>query len=97
MARKASPDAPWQSVAKLTTAEVHAIRAIANGEAAPDQQRRFWTCLLNKFCRDGEISFLADRDGGDRGTAFVEGRRFVAGALKLILELPEDQLRTKDG
>ncbi|WP_456389734.1 hypothetical protein [Profundibacter sp.] len=57
--------------------EVEALQALKRGEANEHQQRLALDWIINKAAGTYEISFRSDADGGERETAFAEGRRFV--------------------
>lgn len=71
---------------------VAAIKAMAEGKARPDQQVRVLNFLLQDLCRTYDLSFRPDDMGGDRETAFAEGRRFVGLQLRRVLDTPFVQL-----
>lgn len=82
-----SPE-PW--AARLPTkAQVFAVKAIADGTANDFQQKAFFRWLLMEVCAVGNMSFRPG-SGGDRETAFAEGKRFVG------LEVARLQLMTGD-
>lgn len=86
----------WAKVPDVTGPEGFAIKAMARGEATAEQQKTAWDFILRRACRIDELSFVVDAHGGERASAFVEGRRAVGIALRTIAELPSDKLREKD-
>lgn len=86
----------WSTVPGLTVFEAWAIKAWKVGEATPEQQRRAFDCVMNKFCRANEASFVHDKDGGERASCFNEGRRFVGLSIQTVTNLPAEALRTTD-
>lgn len=59
---------------------VYAVRAVAEGIASPEQQKLFWRYLMYATKASEEfqsLSFRSDDAGGERGTTFAEGKRFV--------------------
>lgn len=66
-------------------ADVLALKALAAGVANEGQQRRALDWIVNRAAQTYDLSYRSDADGGDRETAFAEGRRFVGlSAVKLI-------------
>lgn len=81
-------------------ADIEAIRAVAKGEADPAQQARAMQWIINAAAGTYELSFRSDAHGGDRETAFAEGRRFVGMQVVKLINMPPAlvaQLRSKDG
>jgi len=88
-----APD-PSSAVARpdLSIGQVSAIKALARGEATPDQQRIAVEYLLHGLSVVDGLSFRPDALGGQRETDFAEGRRFVGLQLRRIVLLPANQL-----
>jgi hypothetical protein len=82
--------APYDPV-KFTKSQASAIQAVAAGIADDRQQRRALDCILTSVCDLNGLSYRPDEAGGERATAFAEGKRFVAlqlcKALKLNIDL----------
>lgn len=55
-------------------ADAAAIRALARGDATPEQQTRALTFIVEALCGTYDLSF---RPNSERDTCFAEGRRFV--------------------
>jgi hypothetical protein len=70
-------------------ADAHAIRAVAEGRADPDQQKRAMRWIIEKACGTYEDSF---RPEGDRDTILACGRRFVGLRLVTIINLSRETL-----
>lgn len=86
MSRKprAPRDPAWLPVA-YDAADVLALKACFAGQADPAQQRRALDWLITTAAGTYEMSYRSDADGGERETAFAEGRRFVGlQAVKLV-------------
>jgi hypothetical protein len=83
----------WAGIPAVTEWEGFAIKALAKGEATPDQQQRAFKFIVERVSRVDEPSFIFNEDGGERATAFVEGRRSVGLFLKGLIALPSDKLR----
>lgn len=59
------------------TADITALQALAEGKANEGQQQRALKWIVHTVAGTYELSYRSDRDGGERETAFAEGRRFV--------------------
>lgn len=68
--------------------DIEAVKALAKGEARPDQQVRALEWIIKTAAGTYEMSFRSDADGGERETAFAEGRRFVGLQLVKLINLP---------
>lgn len=65
--------------------DIVAVQALARGEADASQQKRALDWFINTAAETYTQSFRSDADGGDRETAFAEGRRYVGlQAVKLV-------------
>lgn len=84
----------WAKVSDVTEAEGFAIKAMQAGTATPDQQRLALATIL-RMCMTDEQTFVLEQDGGERATAFASGRRAVGLALRTLIALPVDNLRSK--
>lgn len=94
MAKRAGVDprpAAWAPV-PYSAADVEAVKALQNGTANDEQQRRALAWVINKAAQTYEVSFRSDAEGGDRETAMAEGRRFVGLSLVKLLNMPGDAL-----
>jgi hypothetical protein len=61
------------------------VQALAAGTANEGQQKRALDWFIRTASGAYEVSYRSDADGGDRETAFAEGRRFVGlQAVKLL-------------
>ena len=97
MASKRDPS--WMP-AVYGPADTEAIQALLRGDARPEQQKRALDWIIRSVALAYEVSFRSDADGGDRDTAFAEGRRFVGLQIVKHLNMPPElkaALRTKDG
>lgn len=93
------PRKPAWLPADYSFADVVAVQAVARGDASPDQQRRALDWVINTAAGAYEISYRSDRDGGDRETAFAEGRRFVGLQVVKLVNLPaaaKEKLRSDE-
>lgn len=73
-------------------AAVFALQAMAKGHANEGQQKIALDYLINEVCRTYDVSFRPDDKGGERETAFAEGRRFVGMQIEKIIRNPFDKL-----
>ncbi len=82
--------APYDPV-NFSKSQVSALQALAAGIADERQQIRALDCILTSVCDLNGLSFRPNEAGGERATAFAEGKRFVAlqlcKALKLNIDL----------
>lgn len=67
--------------------DLDALRALANGEADPHQQIVALDWIVKHAAGTYDLSFRSAADGGDRDTAFAEGRRFVGLQIVKIVTL----------
>lgn len=82
MARK--PRSPAWMPADYELPDVEAVQAVAKGLANEVQQKRAIAWII-KAADTYDVSFRSDADGGDRDTAFAEGKRFVGlSIVKLV-------------
>lgn len=90
-ARQAAADnAPWLPAA-YELADAAAIQALVRGDATADQQRRAVAWLVN--CSGYYDLSFRPGDGGDRETAFAEGKRFVGAQMVKLSKLALSKLR----
>lgn len=82
MARKPR-DPAWMPV-DYSTKDVEAVQAVAKGIANESQQKRAIQWIIGA-AGTYDLSYRSDSDGGERETAFAEGRRFVGlSIVKLV-------------
>lgn len=95
--KKSNAPAPWSSVMpSLEKADVIALQMVANGKGTEAHQKRVIDLIINKFCETYGLSFRPDEDGGERATAFAEGKRFVGSELILALKSNANNFMTKE-
>ena len=88
---------PWLPP-DLDESVVYAVRAVATGTANDGQQLLIWRYLMYVTAASEEfqdISFRPDGMGGDRDTAFAEGKRFAGAMIRKLLR-PEYTARPQD-
>jgi hypothetical protein len=103
---KLAPWRPWKPVevnetpvvgpGYLNKADAIAIKAMAQGEATPDQQKRALDAVMYRIACMDDLSFRADDHGGERDGAFAEGKRYVALQMKKIIHTRLDILLGQD-
>lgn len=75
------------------------MQALHRGDANDTQQKRALDWFISKAAMTYDLSFRSDAEGGDRETAFAEGRRFVGLQAVKLLSLNAaaiGKLRSKD-
>lgn len=84
MARKPTPTRSCRAI-RYTDAEIGALQALERGDATPEQQKRALKWIVEEAGRRDSDAFLLEPEGGERASAFMAGRRFVAlEILKLV-------------
>lgn len=73
------PDGQWDA------SVVGAFKAMEAGKARPDQQQAFVNFVIGQLAGTYDLSFRPDDLGGDRDTAFAEGRRFVGQQIRRVI------------
>ena len=90
MSKKPLGPTPWQPL-EPTKADVIALKMVAAGKGDEFHQKRLVDWIINNACETYGLSFRPEEAGGDRATAFAEGRRFVGLQLvKLLKSNPND-------
>jgi hypothetical protein len=69
----------------INKADAIAIKALASGDATPDQQKRALEAIVSRISCCDDLSFRADDHGGLRETDFAEGKRYVGLQIRKIL------------
>ena len=64
--------------------DVFAIKAVAQGSASPEQQRRALDIIINGIAHTYDVSYRMD---SDRETVFAEGSRWVGLQLVKLVNL----------
>ena len=91
-------DPAWKPV-DYSEAVVLAFKSLATGTANDIQQKLALDWLITTAAGTYELSFRSDSDGGERETAFAEGRRFVGLQVVKMVNMPPDlvaQLRKQN-
>jgi uncharacterized protein YycO len=81
--------------AEYSADDVAAIQALVAGVANEGQQRTAVAWIITKAGAAYDQSYFSG-PGGDRDTAFAEGRRFVANSILKLSKLPVDVVRKQD-
>ena len=71
---------------------VAAIKALSEGKATEYQQKLAFQYIVEVLSGAFDLSFRPDELGGERDTAFAEGRRSVGLTLRRIILRPMDEL-----
>jgi len=71
---------------------VTAIKALESGLARSDQQKTALAFIIDVLAGTYDLSYRPDDLGGERDTAFAEGRRSVGLTLRRIIMRPVDEL-----
>ena len=74
---------------------VFAIQAQAVSKANEGQQKTALDFIINEICRTYDLSYRPEEKGGERETAFAEGRRFVGLEIVKIIRSSFDALTKK--
>lgn len=74
---------PWKPPA-YEDADAHAVKALRDGSATPDQQKRALAYIVNVLAGTYDMSY---RPLSDRDTAFAEGKRFVGTQIVKFLNV----------
>lgn len=80
-------DPAWKPV-DYGYSEVMALKGLAAGTADEAQQKLALDWLIRVACGAYELSYRSDQDGGERETAFAEGRRFVGLQVVKMVNMP---------
>lgn len=86
MSKSKTVPAPWLPAPyqPVDTAALHALEA---GNASPGQQQRALAWIINVLCGTYDLSYRPG-EGGDRETAFAEGKRHVGLQIVKQLKIP---------
>lgn len=98
MARKPR-DRAWMPV-PYTADVIIALQALGQGNANEGQQKLALNWIIQDASGAYELSYRSDADGGERETAFAEGRRFVGLQTVKLLKMTGkmiEALRSKNG
>lgn len=74
---------------------IAALKAIAKGNANKEQQVNGWRFIRERLCAVDDLSYRPDDMGGERDTAFHEGRRFVGFQMAKLETIPVEVLLGK--
>lgn len=92
-------DPAWKP-ADWSETDVMAFKALATGTANEGQQKHALDWLIRVAAGTYELSYRSDQDGGERETAFAEGRRFVGLQVVKMINMPNEvvaKLRKTNG
>lgn len=87
------PKGPWPKTYPPVPVTV-ALKALHTGTATPEQQKMALVWIVNIAAAAHGLSYQPG-PGGERDTAFMEGRRFVGLQIIEQIELPAETLRKR--
>lgn len=70
-----------------------ALQALARGDCPPHLQKRALDWIITQAATTYDSTYRNDVDGGDRATAFAEGRRFVGLQIVKLLNIDTNKLQ----
>lgn len=68
------------------------VKAVAAGGPTETQCKIAMNFIINTLCQTHDLSYRPDGFGGERDTAFAEGKRFVGLMLCRMIEQPAEKL-----
>lgn len=84
--------------ARYENHEAFAIKALAAGEATPEQQRTALSWIVQGAAGLDDLAWFPGGLEGDRATSFAAGRRFVGSQIYKLVNIRSDILeKPKDG
>lgn len=83
---------PWKPT-EYTKRQVGLIKALARGEASPEQQKEALRFIVVDICKTYDLSF---RPESERDTVFAEGKRYVGLQIVKFTQLDVTKLRFED-
>jgi len=72
-----------------TKQEAVALKAMAAGEALPEQQQLVFQTIVRKFAQIHDLAYIP---GDPDGTAFLNGRAFVGYSILKYIKFPASKL-----
>lgn len=95
MSKKAR--APWEDPKDiLEKADVIALKQVAAGKGDENHQKRVIDLIVTKLAETYGLSYRPDNAGGERDTAFAEGKRFVGLQVVRLLKSNPNDFTTKE-
>lgn len=76
-----------------TTKEVAALKALARGEARPEEQKAALAFIVEKICRSADLTWLPD---SERASSFLAGRSFAGKRVLFYINTPMERLFPDD-
>ena len=86
--------------ARYDVTDIYALQGVFHGTADAAQQRRALDWIINTAAETYELSFRSDDAGGDRESAFAEGKRHVGMQIVKMINMPPAlaaKLRSENG
>lgn len=71
----------------VTEAQVRCLQLLNEGKAQADEQKIALQAVFH-ICGINDLEFLPDEHGGERGTAFKGGKRFVGTQIRKLITQP---------
>lgn len=78
---------PWLEPI-VSKADVIAVQHVVQGKGTELHQKRVIDLIINRLANSYDLSFRPDNMGGERATAFAEGKRYVG--LQLVKLIKAD-------
>ena len=88
-----SKHAPFMP-ADYSEPDAFAMKALAEGVATEDQQKRALDWIINQCCKTYDLSYRPD---SDRDTVFAEGKRYVGNEIIKLIKVKIGKLRHVGG
>lgn len=86
-------EGPSYETSYMGKGELRALTALSEGVANEEQQKRALDAILINICGMHDLSFFPDEMGGERATAFAEGKRYVASQIMKLLNHQSEYLK----
>ena len=87
---------PWEQLNKSFLAshkaDIHALKALFQGKATPEQQKFALDFIIEHICKTHVTSYVSDNT---HDTAFAEGKRFVGNEIVGLVKIDTSTLRKK--
>lgn len=95
-ARRRKTRFPWVlPIDDIEPADISAVKALAEGTADANAQRRVWK-FIREIAAADRMSYWPGGDDGRRATDFAEGKRFVADQLRRIQRMVPGRFDPRD-
>lgn len=89
--------APWEDPKDIIEkADVIALQQVAAGKGDDRHQKRVIDFIVTKLAETYGLSYRPENSGGERDTAFAEGKRFVGLQIVRLLKSNPSDFTTKE-